>query len=306
MKLHNSKIIIVAILVLVTSILYPYTKSTGKDAKTFYEYDNNGRLKTLTNSSGDKMSFVYDSNGNLIRTALEPIGQLASPSMNANYLSNQKIKVSGWFLNKRGNAKVEIYDNNNLIDTITTFSPNEEVFKAHPRYNIHNSGFSKEYTFSNGSHSLKVIATGNDGKQTLLTSNFKVSLPVLGQLEKPTSESFYYLKEGPKRSIPIFISGWLLSDAGISSVEIFVNGVKKFDIKTLSNREDINKQHPEFGGIPSGFFDYFVVADPGKRTIELVAKTKDGQEFVQSKTIYVDYEPWIETPCQSEPQKCAK
>jgi YD repeat-containing protein len=42
-----------------------------------YSYDANGRIRSVTNSSGDSRAYVYDALGNLVRVVAAPAGQLA-------------------------------------------------------------------------------------------------------------------------------------------------------------------------------------------------------------------------------------
>ena len=67
-----------------------------------------------------------------------------------------------------------------------------------------------------------------------------------GELEKPEASRIYYGEE-------IEVSGWALSFAGISKIEIYINDVHQADAELGIARDDIFQRFPEYDNRDSGF-----------------------------------------------------
>ncbi|WP_223067786.1 RHS repeat domain-containing protein [Paenibacillus caui] len=308
MKFKRMRLLVVTLFTLLTASLYPYSAAAGEVGNITYEYDSNGRLKTATYNSGMRVTYLYDQNGNLIQRKLTliPIGYLDIPIANADYLSNEGVEVKGWFLNEGGNSRVEIYDNNTLIDTITTFVEREDVYNAYPKYNLHNAGFDKSYTFSKGTHVLKVIGIGKNGEQTVLTRSFTVSLPTIGALESPldneTFNSIFLPKKDDYDLPTIFVSGWFLNDQGFSKIDFYLNNELVTTLSAQSivyfkkERQDIFELHPEYGEVNSGFLYPIGVTEAGSQQLKVVFTGLDGKQLTFTRFFFVKSGSWIEVP----------
>jgi hypothetical protein len=101
---------------------------------------------------------------------LQPKGFLDTPS--SNQTVSGSINVSGWFLDPNGVSKIEVLVDNMVKGEAVYGSLRPDVKKVYPEYNNENCGYyfkldTKELT--EGSHTITIIETGADGKQTKLS-----------------------------------------------------------------------------------------------------------------------------------------
>lgn len=269
-------------------LYFPNMEAVAAGTKITYEYDSNGRLINATYGSNKKITHTYDKNGNLTQTStiLNPLLRLDSPAVNTNISSTGIVKISGWLLNQGGSTKVEIYENNVLIDTITSFVTREDVYRAYPEYEIHNAGYVTNLKFSEGAHTIKVVGTGKDGKQTSLTRSFNLTItdstilePLL-RLDTPAVNAQISSGESVK------IGGWLLNQGGNAKVEVYDNDKLIATITSFVTREDVYKVYPEYEIHNAGYVTNYVFSE-GAHMLKVVGTGINGKQISLTRSFNV-------------------
>lgn len=288
MYYQKVKRFIATIFALILVLYFPCREAVAAGTQITYSYDSNGRLTTVTVGANKKITHTYDKNGNVTQanTILSPLLRLDAPAANANISSTGNVKISGWLLNQGGSTKVEIYENNVLLDTITSFVTREDVYRTYPEYDIHNAGYLTNLTFSEGAHTIKIVGTGKDGKQTSLTRSFNLTItdstilePLL-RLDTPAVNTQISSGESVK------IGGWLLNQGGNEKVELYDNNKLIATITSFVTREDVYRAYPEYGIHNAGYTTNYVFSE-GTHTLKVVGTGKDGKQFSLTRSFNV-------------------
>ena len=171
-----------------TVVTYQDGEKVLEDTYTIEEKGANSIIiKTTKGSTMNNVVFkdnnTIESDGDtLIRVTQEENNSESKPSKayidapaSGETISTNNYKVSGWFLDSAGVAKVEILIDGNKVGVAAYGNSRPDVQKVHSDYvNAANSGF--QYSLdtsglSNGAHTLTAVETNADGK----TSNKKVN-----------------------------------------------------------------------------------------------------------------------------------
>ncbi|MGI8385425.1 Ig-like domain-containing protein [Robertmurraya sp. P23] len=191
---------------------------------------------------------VFNSTSLEVNGTLVTQGRIDSP-INGASIKGQ-INVSGWILDSSGVSKVEVLLDGKIIGNAQYGVARPDVLRVFPEYENPNSGFiySLDTTrYTNGSHTLTVRETGNNGatkELQKLTVNIQNPL-TRGNLESPSN--------GSTIKGAINVKGWVLDSSGVSKVEVFLDGKAVGTAQYGVARPDVHKAYPEYQNPYSGF-----------------------------------------------------
>lgn len=207
---------------------------------------SNNRSSYLQNVSVSKAAATPVKNDPVV-VSLPAKGYLDAPANGSVIKGNNLLK--GWFLDGSGVAKVQVLVDGKVLGSAKYGSYRADVKKAYPQYQNANSGY--QYTLNTtvlteGSHTLTVRETGENGKVTDLTRKVNVkNLPGKGSLDSPAAGSA--LKGNTN------IKGWYLDGSGVSKIEVFIDGKRIGTAKYGYNRADVLKKYPKYNNANSGY-----------------------------------------------------
>jgi FlaG/FlaF family flagellin (archaellin) len=177
-----------------------------------------------------------------------PIGNIDNPGQGQSV--NSVVTVSGWALDIKGITKLEVVIDGVVQDQAIYGNPRQDVASVFPVYKNSNAGF--QYSLdtrklTNGSHTLAIRETSNDAAVTTLsTKTINVAnLPAFGTLDSPTQDQ--------KVTGTINVSGWALDGAGVTKLDVLVDGVVKGQAVYNDARPDVANAFPAYNNQNSGF-----------------------------------------------------
>ena len=259
-----------------------------------------GSLSSIPNSSSGSLDISHATDNILLSTPTA-ITTIDLPS--ATGVNGGDITISGWALNHAGVSRVDIYaDNFRPVGSATMHGrPDvQQTVNSNGRYNdgLH-SGFS--YTvdasyFTVGAHTLQIAVLNRNGTVNWSFYDFTVGPEPQMSLETPSSGAV---------SGDISVSGWALSHAGVTRVDIYVDNFQGLgSTSSMGLRGDVNSIINSSGqykdGLHSGF-SYTIDASlltPGKHILRVAAISRDGTAQWTEREIIVGPEPQmsLETP----------
>ncbi|MFT9076344.1 hypothetical protein [Ethanoligenens sp.] len=179
-------------------------------------------------------------------------------------VTDGKLPVSGWALNKTGISRVDMYalDNSGHYHSLGSvgsdkLTARQDVESAFPSFDTLNSGYSLTADVSSlsaGSYTLCVAGIGNDGSVQWATKQFSIpgttTAAPITDIDTP-SQTYTGV-------IPV--SGWALNSSGISRVDVYAydsNGTPhslgSVSANALSARQDVQNAYPSYGILNSGY-----------------------------------------------------
>ncbi|MBW5445888.1 hypothetical protein GE107_07430 [Cohnella sp. CFH 77786] len=184
-----------------------------------------------------------------ISNALPPKGNVENPASGATLSGSYNVK--GWFLDGAGVSKVEVLVDGVLAGQAIYGDARADVKSAFPDYNNGNAGF--HYTldttkYSNGSHTITVKETASNSNVTTLpaiTVTISNGSPPKGNVENPSS--------GAMLSGNYNVKGWFLDGAGVSKIEVLVDGVLAGQAIYGDARADVKTVFPDYNNGNAGF-----------------------------------------------------
>ena len=261
-----------------------------------WQYTSTGTLSSIPNSSGGRLDISLATDNILLST---PAAMTNLDLPTATGVNGGDITISGWALSHSGVSRVDVYaDDFRWVGSTANMYGRPDVQQAvngNGRYNdgLH-SGFS--YTvdasfFTVGQHTLKVAVINRNGTVNWLFYNFSVG-PDSGMcLDSPQSVNY---------NGDITVSGWAVSHAAISRVDIYVddnrwigstpNMYERSDVNSI-----INSQGQYKDALHSGF-SYTIDASlltTGTHVIRVAAISKDGSAQWAVREFNVGPEPQI-------------
>ena len=207
--------------------------------------------------------------------------------------------ISGWSVNMKGIAKVELYKGTTLLETTTSTNYYPSVNVVYPGYpSGNNSGYSMSYDttqLANGTQTFSVVATGTDGVTTTWPLTLVIANPpVRMYVDTPTDGSTI-------RGIAK-ISGWALNKSDISKVEIFEGS------SLVGAAANVNLYYPTVNIVYPGYssgdnsgysydLDTTKLAD-GVHTLKVQATRINGEVVFWNIQVSVDNAPrmYVDTP----------
>ena len=252
------------------------TLSNGNHTITISETDINGVQTRLTERTVVVSNIILPSRGS-IDTLTQ--GQTISGTVN----------VGGWFLDGSGVAKIEVLVDGVLKGYAVYGGARPDVTSVYPEYNNNNSGYNYSLdtgTLTNGSHTLIVRETGNNGAQYSLSITVTVSnLPARGSIDT--------LTQGQTISGTVNVGGWFLDGSGVSKIEVLVDGVLKGYAVYGGARPDVTSVYPEYYNNNSGYnysLDTRILTE-GSHMLTVREIAKNGTQYSLSVTLTVSNLP---------------
>lgn len=179
--------------------------------------------------------------------SLSPRGYIDAPA-NGGSIKGQ-TNVQGWFLDGSGVSKIDVLVDGNYIGTAQYGGARSDVANAFPNYQNANSGYQYPLdtrTLTNGSHTLSVRETGNNGTITDLKSQINVqNLPARGYLDSIVDGSII---NGTQN-----ISGWFLDGSGVAKIEVLADGKSVGTAQYGNSRTDVQKAFTDYQNANSGY-----------------------------------------------------
>jgi GH25 family lysozyme M1 (1,4-beta-N-acetylmuramidase)/Tfp pilus assembly protein PilX len=163
-----------------------------------------------------------------------------TPSQSSTYYTNQ-IRIGGWALNPSGVKSVQIYCDNNLEGQaeIGRSRPDvQHVFQGYSGANT--SGYSytlDETQLPSGSHTIKVVSTGNDGSTQSVSRQIN-GAGLLDCVDFPQQNKAY--------GSSINVAGWAMDPSGISKIQVYVDGNYVEDAMLGNSRPDVANVFPNY------------------------------------------------------------
>lgn len=206
--------------------------------------------------------------------------------------------VSGWTANSEGVKSIKIYIDGRQISDVTTGRSRGDVknyldrnYGAGAYKDADKSGYSCEVPISqlsNGSHSLKIVATTaatNTDYSTTRTFTVKKASPK-SHIDAPSDGDGYLVKG-------MNVKGWAVNASGVKEVNVYIDGTFACKGACENSRPDVNRiinssgcyKSADMSGfsvkIPDSIIDKY---KPGDHTVRIIAVGNDGE----SSSNYVD------------------
>ncbi|WP_052352961.1 Ig-like domain-containing protein [Neobacillus dielmonensis] len=206
--------------------------NNGTHTITVKETAINGRTTTLPDI---KVSFSN-----------EVKGYLDAPAVGSN--AKGVTNVSGWFLDGSGVSKIEIVVDGQVAGQAVYGDQRLDVKHAFPDYKNANGGFHYDLDttgWNDGIHSIVIRENGGNGRVTTLPAVTITISNVKGYLDAPAS--------GINMNGTSQVSGWYLDVAGVSKIEVLVDGQAAGQAIYGDGRPDVKAAFPEFKNANAGF-----------------------------------------------------
>lgn len=268
-----------------------------------WQYTSKGTLSSIPSSASGFLDMSYATDNILLETP-QAVVHYDSPNTGMN---GGDIAIQGWALSHSGNARIDIYlDGDTLLCSLDEFSERPDVQKivnANGRYydGIH-SGFSfliDASRFSPGNHKLEAVLVSRNGVENRFSYSFVVGPESLICLDQPASDVI---------TGDITVSGWALSHAGISRIDLYVDDYSWIgSTSAISERSDVNtivNSHGMYKDALHSGFSYNIDASrlsAGEHVLRIAAISKDGTACWTNKTVTVGPAPimCLDSPSQS-------
>ena len=204
----------------------------------------------------------------------------------SNTVYGESIYVSGWYLANVRDANIELYLDENRIESFNQIE-RPDVYKVYKdtygRY-TEKPGFSVNYDASlinDGKHTFEVIVK---------TGNYEIAKKsVTFNLYKVRSTMYIEYTEQSKQREGYFVSGWEMSTSSDSYLKVFIDNKKQsIDINRIA-RQDVINAIKGYGGIEvnptPGFVGYIDTTNIsiGKHTVELAIYSRFDEKIASTK-----------------------
>ena len=209
--------------------------------------------------------------------------------------SYEDIEVSGFALSSTGVKSVTVSVNGILVGSAKIGIERTDIATSYPMYtNAGTSGFTVSVArnrFARGNNTVTVKSTGTDGIVTTASVSISVDKPVLAPkavLESPTVSAI--------GNDDIKVSGYALSEAGVKSVKVLLNGKPTGTATIGISRPDIATANPDYINAANSGFEYLVRKNtlfPGSNVITVTVTGNDGTVKTFTHNITVDKIPLI-------------
>lgn len=259
---------------------YPNNVGSGFSRTIQANSLSNGTHTVLVNAIGNNGVSVKISRTFTVKTP-EPKSAIDIPAANSVLDDNKDIIVSGWAINWNGIKQVDIYADNSTSPLVSTQAniSRTDVNRVYPQYvNSAFSGYNATLPisgFSNGSHSVKVVAIGNDGTSSTLTRTFNIQRYQMKLDAVPN-----YL------NTTLSISGWALNASSVNNVDLYIDGTYKASAKTGLKRTDVPSTYSSYPDTTNSGFSFSDIdiksLSVGKHEIKIAAFGKDGSKQVMT------------------------
>ena len=205
---------------------------------------------------------------------------------NGEVINNKDLTVNGWSLNASGVKEIKVFIDGVHRDNATIGISRPDVGAAFPAYtNSSNSGFNlviDKNTIGVGSHTLVIEAYGVDGSVNKTSTNFTMTKPSPYTLIESVSDKQVI------NSDTLTISGWALNAAGVTTVQVYVDGIYNGDATLGLSRADVGTAYPQYTNSANSGFSYkldTLKLSVGSHVIKLISYAKDGTAYINTFSI---------------------
>lgn len=202
---------------------------------------SNGNKKLeviITANDGSKNTITR----NITVNRLISRSNLDDPYGTADITSNTLL-IRGWALSGSGVKSVEAFIDGASYGQIKYGISRVDVNKAYPGYSSgDNCGFEGTIDISklsDGTKTLKVVITSNDGSTQTLTKSIVIK-DLIYNLEDP-NDSYLYAPNGK-----LLVKGWALSKTGIKEISVSIDGKYYGAVDYGKIRPDVTKFYPNY------------------------------------------------------------
>ncbi|MDD9148211.1 Ig-like domain-containing protein [Sporolactobacillus sp. CQH2019] len=217
-----------------------------------YQYS----LNTTQLANGTHQLSVRETGGNGVQTTISRTvnvhnfsvqGRMDSPGAGSTLQGTAAVR--GWFLNGGGVSRIEVLVDGKVIGNATYGLSRPDVYKAYPQYQNSHSGYQYSLNttqLANGTHQLSVRETGKNGVQTTISRTVTVkNLLIQGRIDSPAA--------GSTLQGTAAVRGWFLDGAGVSKIEVLVDGKVIGNAAYGLSRPDVYKAYPQYKNSQSGY-----------------------------------------------------
>jgi len=270
-----------------------------------WQYTSTGSLSSIPSSSGGYLD-ISRATDNILLSTPTAVANVESPVSTG--VNGGDILIKGWALSHSGISRVDIYADDfrgiALITNIYERLEVQQVINSNGRYNdgLH-SGF--EYLldasfFEVGEHTLKIAVINRNGTVDWYDYKFTVGPEASMNIEAP---SISQINTGD-----IIVSGWAVSHAGISRVDIYLDNYQGLGTAQRIDRSDVNSIINAQGGYKDALhsgFSYTIDTSrisSGKHIVRTAAISNDGsvQWTAREFTVGPESSMNIEAPSASQ------
>jgi N-acetylmuramoyl-L-alanine amidase len=218
------------------------------------------------------------------QTTLGPIGFIDAPT-NGSTIKGQNV-ITGWFLDENIVSKVEVLVDGALAGQAVYGDARPDVQKVLPQYNNGKAGFHYAFDttqFTDGQHTVTIRETGQNGLVTALSDRTIIIENAIGFMDNPVSGTTL---NGTKN-----VSGWILDESGVASIEVLVDGLVAGQAVYGDARPDVQKVLPQYNNGNAGYhyaLDTTQFTD-GIHTVTVRETGKNGQvKKLSDRTITIE------------------
>ncbi|MGX7418998.1 N-acetylmuramoyl-L-alanine amidase [Carnobacterium gallinarum] len=253
-----------------------YNFTLDVDALTYGKHKVDVKV-VLANGDSDTTSV------NVEKSRLETRYTLENPKDLA--LVTDSVMISGWVLSSTKVKTIDVYVDNNKVGNANIGGARPDVANVFPEYLEKNAGFNYVLTtknLANGKHSVKLVVTFEDKTTTTFGKEiYKASLATVGSIDSPSPNQLV----GASQTV----RGWILSEEGINSIRLLVDGVQKGMATTNLARPDVAAAFPDYKEKNAGYLGTISTAGltNGTHTVTVIGTTNGGRVHTMTQKIVV-------------------
>lgn len=224
-----------------------------------------------------------------VTAAAQPLIHIDSPANGSTVATS--ATVSGWSLDRSGVKSVAVYINGKKVGNAKTGLLRNDVNKALNSNGAYKNGKYSGFSYSldmssyqDGTYTLKVVSTGNNGATVSASSKFTKSTGKI-HIDNPS-------KSGISVDSDLNINGWSLNTSGVKAVDVSVDGKVVGSAQIGQTRNDVGRVYGSMGykDADKSGFSYklsYSSLSKGSHTITLTSKGKNGTDTSTKFTINV-------------------
>ena len=247
---------------------------------------------------------LKDEKGNVISQKYKSINiekaKLCIDNPNRNLLDIKSFPVKGWFLSSYENLSLNIYINGIKVNTQVTRNKREDVLNAISGYGGRalnpNPGFECKLDlseFKNGNYVMTYKLENEEGKVLCeQTRNITIDLTAKSKIEidNPGLNGV--------GNINGIISGWVMTNIENISIDVYIDGIKKYSNPQRVERNDVINSIYGYGGIENNPKPGFIINinygeySLGGHTLKIVLKDQNNNEIIAKSKYFNIYEEY--------------
>ncbi len=272
---------------------YNDSASSGFSYSVDLDTVQNGAHKITAIVTGTTDGATATVSENITVNKPSPIAMIETPNTNNEYLKDT-LTVTGWSVNASNVKNVEVYLDGNDLGSATIGLSRPDVNSKVNSGNIFKGAANCGYTltatgldnYAAGSHTVKIVSTGNDGSTAVYQTQVTKAAPV-SKFDTAT-------KNMTVNNSNFTVSGWAINATGIKEVDFYYNNTLIDTETTGSSSPDVlvayDKNNIIYDNSANARYSCTVSIDSvpyGTGTLEMQAVGNDGVTTYVSTTINV-------------------